>query len=408
MTPQEVLRPFLPLLFAILLLFLSFALPTVWGAPWFPTSRQTADRMIELAALRPRDKVFDLGCGDGRILFRAWKRARVRGVGVDINPWWVLMCRAKARLLRAHRDLTFQWTNLFKVDLHEADVVFLYLLQETNESLLPRLARQLRPGARIVSNSFTLPGWPMVARDDGSRVYVYEMSSDDRSAIGLDQAARTGANGATPPLVPYLHQMMIGSCGPACVAMVRGHYLGLQELRPKSEMRDWIRTWLFPFGMTEAYGLATALSRHGLRVKLYKERPDFRVHFRFGGLLGLIVKAFAAWARLYSQHFRRTALSQGVDVRIGPVELELVRRATDDGSPAVVMVDQSAYAPDADYPDGVLHWVVVLRFEEEAVVFHDPDLGPEQRVSTAVFEKAMDLSAFQIDRQFVVAVPVAR
>jgi outer membrane protein assembly factor BamB len=128
-------------------------------AVFVPTPQDVVDRMTELARIQPTDRVYDLGCGDGRIAVTAAARYGCRAVGIDIDPECVRLSRENVDRHRLGARVTIEQRDLFTVDLSDADVVFLYLSPELNERLLPQLAK-LKPGARIVSHAFTIPGVP--------------------------------------------------------------------------------------------------------------------------------------------------------------------------------------------------------------------------------------------------------
>jgi SAM-dependent methyltransferase len=124
---------------------------------YVPTPQEVVDRMLQLAEIKPDDVLYDLGCGDGRIVVTAAKRHGVKAVGLDIDPRRVRESRENARAGGVADRVTIRQEDLFLADLSPATVVTLYLLPNLNARLLPRLAR-LRPGSRVVSHSFALPG----------------------------------------------------------------------------------------------------------------------------------------------------------------------------------------------------------------------------------------------------------
>jgi SAM-dependent methyltransferase len=123
------------------------------------TPQPVVDRMLTLAKVTSKDVVYDLGCGDGRIVITAAKRYGARGVGVDIDPARITESIANAKAAGVSDKVRFVTEDLFQTDLHEATVVMLYLLPSLNDRLRPKLQRELRPGSRIVSNSFAMRGW---------------------------------------------------------------------------------------------------------------------------------------------------------------------------------------------------------------------------------------------------------
>jgi hypothetical protein len=128
-------------------------------APYYPTPLFVVEKMLEVATVRPRDVVYDLGSGDGRIVIMAAQKFGARAVGVEINPtlWQEssdriakLGLEGRARIL--HEDM-------FKTSIHPATVVTLFLLTGVLEELRPQLERELRPGTRVVAQEFSVPGW---------------------------------------------------------------------------------------------------------------------------------------------------------------------------------------------------------------------------------------------------------
>jgi len=153
-------------------------------APYVTSPQRVVDRMLEMAAVKSSETVYDLGCGDGRVLFTAVQKYRAKAVGVEIDAKLVESTRAEAQKLSMGNRLRVVQGNLLDADLTEADVVTLYLLTQSNEMLRPRLEKMLHPGARVVSYDYAVPGWKpkWVERveDSNSRshdhlIYLYEM-----------------------------------------------------------------------------------------------------------------------------------------------------------------------------------------------------------------------------------------
>ena len=128
-------------------------------APYVPTPQEVVDRMLKLGEISKRDVVYDLGCGDGRIPITAAKRFGARGVGVDIDPQRIAEANANAKKEGVSHLVSFRLQDALTVDVSEATVVTLYLLSASNLKLRPILTRQLKPGARIVSHSFSMGDW---------------------------------------------------------------------------------------------------------------------------------------------------------------------------------------------------------------------------------------------------------
>lgn len=124
---------------------------------YVPTPQVVVDKMLEMAAIKPGDVVYDLGCGDGRIVVTAAKKFGVKAIGVDINPERVKESLENVRSNKVEHLVTIKEADVFTLDLREASVVTLYLLPTLNVRLMPELAR-LKPGSRIVSHEFDMKG----------------------------------------------------------------------------------------------------------------------------------------------------------------------------------------------------------------------------------------------------------
>ena len=128
-------------------------------APYHATHPEVVDRMLELAGLRFGDVVYDLGCGDGRIVIAAVRTPGVRGVCVEIDPARLRWARDAAERAGVADRIRLVQGDLFEVPIGDATVVTLYLLRPVNLRLRPRLLRELRPGTRVVSNAFDMGDW---------------------------------------------------------------------------------------------------------------------------------------------------------------------------------------------------------------------------------------------------------
>jgi precorrin-6B methylase 2 len=139
-----------------------------------PTPQDIVDKMLELAKVQRDDVVYDLGCGDGRIVVTAARKYGCKAIGYDIDTECVKLSRENVKKHDLGGLVTIEQKDLFTVDLANADVVALYLLPRTLERLLPQL-RKLKPGARIVSHEFEIAG----VRPD--RVATYTSREDDHA-----------------------------------------------------------------------------------------------------------------------------------------------------------------------------------------------------------------------------------
>jgi SAM-dependent methyltransferase len=127
------------------------------GAVFIPTPHDVVAKMLELAAVGKDDVVYDLGCGDGRIVIAAAKKYGCRAVGVDIDPMRVEESRKNVKRNQVGHLVRIEQGDIYDVDLRPASVVTLYLGTSFNKRLLPQLAK-LEPGSRIVSHQFGIPG----------------------------------------------------------------------------------------------------------------------------------------------------------------------------------------------------------------------------------------------------------
>ena len=123
------------------------------------TDLQVVRAMLEAAKVGPGDVVYDLGCGDGRIVITAAQRYGARGVGVDLDPERIREARENAARAGVTDRVTFVQQDLFATDVSAASVVALYLSPEINLRLGPMLLRDLRPGSRVVSHQFDMGDW---------------------------------------------------------------------------------------------------------------------------------------------------------------------------------------------------------------------------------------------------------
>ncbi|WP_428937844.1 class I SAM-dependent methyltransferase [Fontivita pretiosa] len=130
----------------------------VRDVPYVPSDEKVVEAMLELAGVNEKDVVYDLGCGDGRIVLAAARRG-ARGVGVDIDLQRIHEAQDNARRAGLTARVSFLRASFFDVDLRDATVVTLYLLPGINIRLRPKLLFELRPGARVISNNFDMKEW---------------------------------------------------------------------------------------------------------------------------------------------------------------------------------------------------------------------------------------------------------
>jgi SAM-dependent methyltransferase len=142
---------------------------------WEPTADPVVTAMLKLAGVRKGDVVYDLGCGDGRIVIAAAKQFGARGVGIDIDPQRIAESNANARKAGVTGMVTFREEDLFEADFRDATVVTLFLWPSLNMKIRSKLLKELRPGTRIVSHSHDMGDWPAEKREivDGARLLLW-------------------------------------------------------------------------------------------------------------------------------------------------------------------------------------------------------------------------------------------
>lgn len=164
------------ILFVVFLLIAgSYALGGYSAAPWVPAWSHDVERFCDAAQISPSDIVYELGCGDGRILAAA-ARHGARGVGYEISLLPFCIAWLRARFVQPHPRILLK--NFWTADLSEATVVILFLLPEPYKKLQPKLQRELKPGTRVVCYVWPMLGWTPIRTDlqpGRPAIRVYEM-----------------------------------------------------------------------------------------------------------------------------------------------------------------------------------------------------------------------------------------
>lgn len=169
----SVLFTVLNLSFAFFIFFLTVAFIT--GAPFVRSNKKAVDAMIRLAKIKKRIKVYDLGSGDATLLFRAAELGAT-ATGLEINPFLVLWSWLRILLSPYHSTIQVRWQNFWQADLHDADVLFVYLLPWRMETLEKLIKKNCKPGTRIISNSFIFPGLHKSGEDKNAHVYSFVLT----------------------------------------------------------------------------------------------------------------------------------------------------------------------------------------------------------------------------------------
>lgn len=161
-----------------------------------PTPMDVVEAMLTRAGVTSEDVVYDLGCGDGRFVIMAAKTFGARGVGIDIDPDRIKESRENAEKAGVSDRTIFIEGDLFKADLREATVITLYLLNDLNYQLRPKLFRELRPGTRVVSYTFDMADWEP---DDRTQIrdrffYYWVIPADVRGEWQLNLPSLLGGS----------------------------------------------------------------------------------------------------------------------------------------------------------------------------------------------------------------------
>ncbi len=174
---------FLILLVIFLLLVLSMIWPpdSPW-APWWRTSGRIARAMCKLAKVTKKDKIFDLGSGDGTALIIAASEFGAKGVGIEIDPLRASFSKTRVKLSKVENKVQILQSNFFDVPISDASVVFVYLVPKALLRLKPKFAAELKVGTRIISYRYKIPYLPLIEKDDVHQLYLYRIPKNFVSA----------------------------------------------------------------------------------------------------------------------------------------------------------------------------------------------------------------------------------
>jgi SAM-dependent methyltransferase len=177
--------------------------------PYVPSKPEVVAAMLRMAKITKGDVLYDLGCGDGRIVITAAQQYGVKGVGIDIDPERIRESKENAAKAGVEHLVRFIEQDLFKADFHEATVVSLYLLTSVNLRLRPNLLAQLRPGTRVVSHNYAMDTWKpddstiVVVNDTTHNVYLWIVPAN---VSGAWEGAWTDGSGKATPFHLELEQ----------------------------------------------------------------------------------------------------------------------------------------------------------------------------------------------------------
>jgi precorrin-6B methylase 2 len=149
-------------------------------APFVPSPAEVIRKMLDMAHPAKGEILYDLGCGDGRIVMMAARDYLVKAVGVEIREDLASTAQGEIKKSNLEGKAEIIQANFFDVDLSKADVVALYLTTSGNEKLKPKFEKELRLGSRVVSHDFTIPGWTPIETSgelSGHTIYLYKVNS---------------------------------------------------------------------------------------------------------------------------------------------------------------------------------------------------------------------------------------
>ena len=166
--------------FTLLLILLALSaiiiIPYFFGAPWHPTSQTHIQQALELCGAKPGETLYDLGCGDGRVLIAGAQEFGLKGIGLEIDPIKVWIAKWKVRQVGLLDSIQIIKKNVYEFDYSQADILFIYLTHQALDRLLPFLQKQIKPGTRIICYRFCLKGIvPDQASKDGA-IFLYRLS----------------------------------------------------------------------------------------------------------------------------------------------------------------------------------------------------------------------------------------
>lgn len=156
-------------LFFVILVGL-FAFVLLFGAPYLPTRRAQSSAALDLLNMKPGEVLYELGCGDGRVLKLAAQQG-IKGVGYELNPLIVLV--AKINTWKYRKSIKIIWGNFWKADLSKADTIFVFLLDRFMPKLDKKITAEVAKPTKVASFAFKIPGKEIVKNKDGIYLYQY-------------------------------------------------------------------------------------------------------------------------------------------------------------------------------------------------------------------------------------------
>ena len=172
----------------LIIILIPTLITLISGAPWVPTPTNRVRKMLQLAKLKKGARVYDLGCGDGRLVHLASREHRARATGLEFAPviYAMAKCIQPFQWLKGSRA-EIKFRNFYKVDLSDANVIVCYLLPFSMNKLRAKFERELTPGTKIISYAFKMDGWEPIHRERRIRkkaygpIWIYEIGKSNPS-----------------------------------------------------------------------------------------------------------------------------------------------------------------------------------------------------------------------------------
>lgn len=164
---------FFILLFLVTLLWI--LIPAFYGLPSVPTKPKRIRKALKLANLQPNEILYDLGAGDGRVLLIAAREFGATAIGIEVGPIQCAWIWLRAVTSGFENQVKVKWANFYKINLQDADLVFIYATSKEAMKLTALLEKQLKLGARVISISADFPEWEPQEFDSHQLIFVYEM-----------------------------------------------------------------------------------------------------------------------------------------------------------------------------------------------------------------------------------------
>jgi SAM-dependent methyltransferase len=168
-------------IFSLILLIL-ICVPTIMaminGAPFVPTPMERVKKMVALAKIKPGQRVYDIGCGDGRFVYIAANNYGAKATGIELSPVVYLLAIVRKLFWKSKAQILLD--DFKRRDLSDAEIIFCYLLPDSLKKIQPALDKKLKPGTKIFSYAFEIPGWKLIHREERNPkqnlapLFVYE------------------------------------------------------------------------------------------------------------------------------------------------------------------------------------------------------------------------------------------